>query len=109
MLTLQFLRMSWPTTHKLYSSCPSGKNTLNQMIHKFSPIVTMQDSRETKYREIRFSRAFVRFLAVFCGSGYAKLNFDQWYARSTYFHHEANASCQLDQSVKWIIMGRKIY
>ena len=27
---------------------------------------------------IRFSRALVSSLAVFCGSGYAKLNFDQW-------------------------------
>ena len=25
-----------------------------------------------------FSRAFVTSLAVFCGSGHAKLNFDQW-------------------------------
>ena len=61
----------------------------------------MQDSKENNYiGKIHFSRAFVTSLAVFCG---AKLNFDQWYARFTYCHHEAFASCQLDQSVKWII------
>ena len=40
-------------------------------------IVTMQDSRETNIGKIHFSRAFVTSLAVFWGSGYAKLNFDQ--------------------------------
>ena len=61
----------------------------------------MQDSRETKYRKNHVSRAFVTSLAVFCGSGYTKLN-GQQYTRSTYCHHEKNASYQSDQSVKWI-------
>ena len=62
----------------------------------------MQDSRETKYRENSLSRAFFTSLAVLWGSGYAKLNFDQW-STICKIHHEASVSHQSDQSVKWKI------